>query len=147
MAAWRGLKGAVIGSFSMYTFIDIKHKKTVELLTSDLVIHYRTLASGATLPIQNSLANLQEIKSVIGLRDQSRNMSLGAILTKPSDKSFFVGTAWEDWDDNGRHDEDLTLFTEVSPNRFEIERMKPAEIKQRFPLWDGYHHGDKSYLK
>ena len=131
----------------MYTFIYIKHKKTIELPKSDLVSHYRTLISGATLSIQNSLVNMEEIKSIVGLRSQPRNTSLGAILTKPSDKSFFVGTAWEDWGDNGQHDEDLTLFTEVSLNRFEVERIKPNEIKTRFPLWNGYHRGDKGYLK
>lgn len=131
----------------MYTFVDIKHKKKKELLTFDLIQQYRTLASGATLPTQSAMANLQDIENVVGLRDQSRNTSLGIILTKPTDRSFFVGTAWEDWGDNGQHDEDLTLFTEVSPDFFEVERMKPTDIKKRFPLWDGYHHGDKSYLK
>jgi|GEM_PF-6128279 len=131
----------------MYTFIDIKHKKKIELPTFDLIPQYQTLASGATLATQSSMANLEEIETVIGLRDPTRNTSLGIILTKPTNNSFFVGTAWEDWGDNGQHDEDLTLFTEVSPDIFEVERMKPANIKKRFPLWDGYHHGDKSYLK
>lgn len=131
----------------MYTFIDIKHKKTIELPFSDLVSKYRTLSSGATLPLQNSLVNMQEIKNVIGLRKQPRNNPLGTIITKPSDKSFFVGTAWEDRVDNNQHDEDLTLFTEISTNCFEVERMTPADIQRRFPLWNGYHHGDKSYLK
>ncbi|OGG07908.1 hypothetical protein A2777_00695 [Candidatus Gottesmanbacteria bacterium RIFCSPHIGHO2_01_FULL_40_15] len=131
----------------MYTFIDIKHKKSIELLSSDLVSSYRTMASGATLPMQSAMVNLQEINSLVGLRNQSRNTALGIIITKPSDKSFFVGTAWEDWSDNGQHDEDLALFTEVSNDRFEIERLKPDDIRTRFPLWDGYHHGDKSFLK
>ena len=82
-----------------------------------------------------------------GVRDQSRNTPLGMIITKPSNNSFFVGTAWEDWGDNGQHDEDLTLFTETSHDHFEFERMKPDDIKRRFPLWDSYHRGDKSYLK
>lgn len=131
----------------MYTFVDIKHKKKIELSTFDLIPQYRTLASGATLPTQSAMANLKDIENVVGLRDQSRNTSLGIILTKPTKNSFFVGTAWEDWGDNGQHDEDLTLFTEVLLDHFEVERMKPTDIKKRFPLWDGYHHGNKSYLK
>lgn len=139
--------GGVIGS-NMLDFVDIKKNKTVTLQTSDLVNFYRTMSSGATLPLQSALANLQEMTSIVGgVRDQSRNTPLGMIITKPSDNSFFVGTAWEDWGDNGQHDEDLTLFMETSHDHFEFERMKPDDIKRRFPLWDGYHRGDKSYLK
>lgn len=131
----------------MYTIRDCKKHKTLKLLNFEPISFFKTMSSGATLSLKNSLVNMQEIKDVVGLREQSRNNPLGIIITKPSEKSFFLGTAWEDMCDNGQHDEDLTLFTEVALNNFELERMNLNDIKKKFPQWKGYHHGDKSYLK
>lgn len=132
----------------MYSFEDKKRKKTIQLSQSSIIEYSRTLASGATLPLPQYTEGLNEIGQIFGgYRKPPRNSYLGLIITKPFDDIFFVGSAWEDHGDNDQHDEDLLLFLETSPNIFEVERLKQSEVKKRFPAWDGYHHGDKSYLE
>lgn len=131
----------------MYRFVDTKKKKIIELSNSFIVTSYRSMSSGATLSIPTKFVDWNEIKNVIGMRNTKTNNPLGVSITKPSNKSFFVGTAWEDLTDNGAHDEDIALFEEVKLDHFTLTKMKPTNIKKLFPAWDKYHHGDKTHLK
>lgn len=132
-------------------FLDVKHKKTNTLGNSLIVDKYRALASGATVSFPARLSEWKSLEPewvqiIGGLRNSARNTLLGAILTKPDDSSFLLGITWRDKKD-GLEDEDITLFEEISPDKFSFERLKPAQAQKRFPAWHPYHHGDKSFLK
>lgn len=132
----------------MFLFTDKKHKKTIELSQSVLVNYSRALASGATLSFPQFAAGLSEVEQILGgFRQKPRNDYLGMVLTKPSNDSFFVGTTWIDHGDNEQRDEDLILFQEISPNNFNVERLRKSQVEKKFPSWSGYHHGDKLYLE
>ncbi len=131
----------------MPTFHDEKKNKTFTLAKSDLVDQSRVLASGATIAIQPNLVNWNEVSQVIGMRAEPRNTGAGIVLTRPDSNHFFVETVWIDHGDNDQPDGDITLFTESSPDNFEVIRMKIKEMLKKYPAWGGYHHGNKDYLK
>lgn len=131
----------------MTKFIDEKKNEIIDVANSGLISHFRSLASGATLPLPYKLVDWSEIEQVVGLRQPPRNTGIGIVMTKPNDSSFFLETVWEDHADNNQHDGDITLFTEQSPETFNFVRMKIEEMKKKYPAWHGYHHGNKDYLK
>lgn len=131
----------------MIKFYNVKKRKDIELTNSSIVSGYRSLVSGATLSIMSPNVNWQEIKSVIGLRETTRNLPMGIVITKPSNKSFFVETVWKDLKDKGQFDGDIILFAAKKQNWFSYIRLTPNEVKKQYPAWHPYHHEDKSYLE
>lgn len=76
----------------MYSFEDKKHKIITQLQSSVLVDHARTLASGATLPLPQSVEGLNEIGQILGgHRQPPRNSYIGLTVTKPSETLFLSG--------------------------------------------------------
>lgn len=129
------------------TYIDVKKNTEIKIDNSYILSKTSALSSGTTLAQLKTDIDWQEIKSVTGIRDVSRNNPLGLIFTKPNQKQFFIETAWEDTGDNGQADGDMFLFTAVSKDIFELEKLKPKDIKKSFPAWHPYHHEPKDYLK
>lgn len=93
----------------MPTFVDVKHKISVLLPKSDLVNHFHSMQSGATLSLPQDIAGLREIETLVGHRQPPRNTYLGTVITKPSNTCFFTGLSWTDHDDNNQSDEEFYL--------------------------------------
>lgn len=130
----------------MTIYIDLKKKTELKIDNSYILSKASALSSGATLTQLKNEIDWQEIKSVIGIRNTSRNNPLGLVFTKPNQKQFLVETIWEDTGDGGQTDGDMFLFTSTLKDIFELEKLKPNDVKKRFPAWHPYHHESKDYL-
>jgi hypothetical protein len=131
----------------MTKFIDPKKKREIEIDNSFLSSRMTAIASGATLSVMKMNVDWSEIGKVVGLRDLPRNTPLGVVFTRPNSLQTLLETVWEDDEDNKQADGDITLFDLIKKDEYKIERLTESEVKDRFPDWFPYHHGNKNYLK
>lgn len=83
-------------------------------------------------------------ESNIGLRLAPRNELIGAVINKALSKRkiLMLGLTYRDAKENGVCNEDLR---EVS--RYGIRYLKPREVIEEYPEYQGYHKENKTYFK
>lgn len=132
-----------------YIVEDPKKNITLTLDVSQIITTASSIASGATCAIQAKFVEWDEVETIVGIRPNTPNGRFepqGIVITKPKDKVCLLEGVWKDWGDNGQSDGDITEFTEIEPDHWFLKRLKPRDVKRKYPLWHPYHHEDKSYF-